>query len=149
MEKGPDKEAERAAHRNAGNAALAAVLPALLGAFFAKGWFGGLDGWFALMVSVTGAPFAGALIGRDRADKVFSAIAAMIGGLGVAVATLWFVGFRGREMGNVELLLPIAVGGLPGLAAFYAFRALEPQPLARTLVAFLASVLTLVFIAAS
>jgi len=43
-----------------------------------------------------------------------------------------------QPMVNLELLLPMLVGGFPGLALFYAFRALAPAPLLRRILAIVA-----------
>ena len=122
----------------AGRALLFATMPAIIAAFLVSGWFGfRVDPMIALLFAVGTAPIAGWLVARNLSDRIFASIAAMIGAVGIIIATTWYIRDR-QHMVNVELLLPMLVGGFPGLALYYAFRALAPVPLARKLLAVVA-----------
>jgi hypothetical protein len=131
-----------------GRALAYAALPGAMGALLVSGSLGfAVPRAFALGVCVMGAPVAGLVTGKDTADKVFSTLAAMVGCAGIVNATSGYIESRGRMLG-LELLVPILLGGLPGIALFFAFRALTPRPLARTLTALAASVATITLAAA-
>lgn len=119
----------------AGRALLFATMPAVIAAFLVSGWFGfRVDPMIALLFAVGTAPIAGWLVAKSLGDRIFASIAAMIGAVGIVIATTWYIHDR-RHMVNIELFLPMLVGGFPGLALFYAFRALAPAPLARRILA--------------
>ncbi len=64
----------------------------------------------------------------------FASLAATVAAVGIVLATTWYL--RGRShLVSVELLITMVLGGLPGLALFYAFRALAGRPLLRVLLA--------------
>jgi len=64
----------------------------------------------------------------------FASLASTVAAVGIVLATTWYL--RGRShLVNVELLIPMVLGGLPGLALFYGFRALAGLPLLRVLLA--------------
>lgn len=141
MEDEPDKRT--------GLALVFACVPPLVAALLLSGWFPvGLPSFFTLFVALLGAPVAGVMLGRDTSDKVFSTLAAMIGGAGVLSATSAYIESRRHLMMGVELLVPILLGGVPGLALFFVFRALAPKPLPRVIVAFVASALSVALVAA-
>jgi hypothetical protein len=115
-----------------------AMLPALLGAFLTAGWFG--DRWDArltLGLAMTGGPVAAYLARGERDTRAFTAIAAMIGGAGVVFASALYTAKR-AEIQSVEVLIPVLLGALPGLAAHLAFRALAPRLVPRLAIAVLA-----------
>jgi hypothetical protein len=131
-----------------GRALAFAALPGALGALLVSGSLGfAVPRAFALGVCVMGAPLAGLVAGKDTADKVFSGLAAAVGSAGIVSATSGYIESRGHMLG-LELLVPILLGGLPGLALFFGFRALTPRPLARTLTALAASVASVALAAA-
>ena len=135
--------------KRAGRALVFAGIPPVVAALLLSGWFPvGLPPFFTLLVALMGAPVAGVLVGRDTSDKVFSTLAAMVGGAGVVSATSGYIEIRRHLMTSVELLVPILLGGLPGLGLFLALRALAPKPLPRVVVAFVASALSVALVAA-
>ena len=135
--------------KRAGRALLFASVPPVVAALLLSGWLPvGFPPSFTLLVGLMGAPVAGVVIGRDGSDKVFSTLAAMIGGAGIVAATSGYIETRRQLMMSVELLVPLLLGGLPGLASFFVFRKLAPKPLARVVVAFVASALSVALVAA-
>ena len=115
-----------------------ATMPAIIAAFLVSGWFGfRVAPMIALLFAVGTAPIAGWLVARNLSDRIFASIAAMIGAVGIIIATTSYI--RGRQhMVNVELLLPMLVGGFPGLIHYYALCALARVPFARRLLAVVA-----------
>ena len=137
---------EDAQDRVAGRALVFAAMPALIAAFMVSGWFGfHVDPIVALLLAVGTAPIAGWMVAKELTGRVFASVASMIAAVGIVIATTWYI--RGRQhLVNVELLLPMALGGLPGLALFYAFRALAPIPLVRALLALAAVALAVLLV---
>jgi hypothetical protein len=115
-----------------------AMLPALLGALLTAGWFG--DRWDArltLGLAMTGGPIAAYLARGERDARAFTAVAAMIGGAGVVLASALYTATR-AQIQSVEVLIPVLLGALPGLGAHLAFRALAPRLVPRLAIAVLA-----------
>ena len=128
-------EQHEAADRNAGRALAFATMPALLAAFLVSGWLGTrTDPPIALLLAIGAAPIAGFMAAKDWPGRIFASIASMIAAVGIVLATTGYI--RGRShLLNVELLLPMALGGAPGLALFYGFRALASVPTLRVVLA--------------
>ena len=80
------------------------------------------------------APITGFLVAKGWPGRIFASIASMIASVGVVLATTWYIRSRANLV-NVELLIPMVLGVLPGLALHHALRALAPIPLLRALVA--------------
>jgi hypothetical protein len=132
--------------KTAGRALVFATMPALIAAFLVSGWFGfRVDPMIALLVAVGTAPIAGWLVAKSLGERVFASIASMIAAVGIVIATTWYIRDR-RHLVNLELLLPMIIGGLPGLVVFYAFRATANVPVLRALLAFAAIVAAVVLV---
>jgi DNA-directed RNA polymerase subunit RPC12/RpoP len=133
--------------RARGRVLLVATMPAVLAAMLASGWLGvHVDPTVSLLLAVGTAPIAGWLVAKDWAGRIFASIASMIAAVGIVLATTWYL--RGRaHVVNVELLIPMALGGLPGLALFYGFRALAGVPAVRALLGLAAVVAAVVLVA--
>lgn len=119
-----------------------ACVPAVVIALLVSGWLGRpLDPLLAIVFAVVTAPLAGWIGARGVGNRIHASVAAMIGSVGIVVANAYYL--RGRpHLVNVELLLPMVIGALPGAALFVALRALEERPLVRALLALAATAAT-------
>jgi hypothetical protein len=131
-------DAQRATDARNARALAFAMLPALLGALLGAGWFGERwDARLTLALAMTGGPIAAYLARGARDTRAFTAVAAMIGGAGMVLASALYTATR-AETQRVEVLIPVLVGALPGLGAHLAFRALAPRLAPRLALAVLA-----------
>ncbi len=138
----PEKE-----DRTRGRALAFATMPAVVAALLSSGWTGlHVDPTVSLLLAVGTAPIAGWLVARDWPGRLFASIASMVAAVGIVLATTWYL--RGRsQLVNVELLIPMVLGGLPGPALFFGFRALAGLPLLRVLLAVTAVVAAAILVA--
>ena len=104
---------------------------AVLAALLVSGWFGEPIGLPAgLIIAAAGGLVVGWLTGENAINKVFQTLAGVIFSFGVVIGTVWYL--KGRSsVWNLELLLPMALGGLPGVVAYFLFRRLEQKPSTR------------------
>ncbi len=131
----PVREPNEAEDPGAGRALLFAAAPPVLAALLVSGWLAArVDPTIALLLAVGAAPITGFLVAKGWPGRIFASIASMIASVGVVLATTWYIRSRANLV-NVELLIPMVLGVLPGLALHHALRALAPIPLLRALVA--------------
>lgn len=124
-----------AADPRAGRAMAFATAPPVLAALLVSGWLGTrADPTIALLLAIGAAPIAGFMVSKEWTGRIFASVASMIAAVGIVLATAWYL--RGRShVVNVELLIPMLGGGLPGIALFYGFRALAGVPTLRVVLA--------------
>ncbi|MCB9683816.1 MAG: hypothetical protein H6738_02325 [Alphaproteobacteria bacterium] len=95
-------------------AGLFGSLPAVFLAMGQSGFFFEIPMWVGVPLVVIGGVVAGLVQGRSMSAKAGFAVAWVVGGLGMTVATLFYLSGRSSII-NYELLIPAFIGGLPGL----------------------------------
>ena len=87
---------------------------AAIGAFGMSGFFGEpMALWFCYGIAVLGGIIGGLVSGRSWPGRLVQMPLAVLAGVGAMLATTWYLDDRSSVI-NYELLLPIALGALPG-----------------------------------
>jgi hypothetical protein len=106
----------------------------MLGAILVSGWFGGpVRAVVALIVAAVGGLVAGIVAGTSRDERAHAAGSAVLAAVGITFAVSAYISDR-SSVYNLELLLPAAIGSLPGLLAYFGLKRLVPGPRTRALV---------------
>ncbi len=127
------------------------VASGALGAMLVSGWFGERVGIaVGLLVASAGGAIAGAVSGSSRDERLHAGGCAITAAVGIVFAVGWYIRDR-TSVFNLELLLPAAIGGLPGLLAYFALgrAASEPRARAGAAVLLAAGAVALAFVVAS
>lgn len=111
------------------------VASGALGAMLVSGWFGEPVGIaVGLLVAAAGGAIAGAVSGSSRDERLHAGGCAITAAIGIVFAVSWYIRDR-TSVFNLELLLPAAIGGLPGLLAHFAIRRAASEPRVRAVAA--------------
>ena len=118
------------------NTALGIIVGAgALAALLAAGWIAGPVGMgVPLVVAVLGGAVAGVVAGSSREERAAAAGAAIVATVGIALAVRIYVVDR-SSVYNLELLLPVALGGLPGYGVHLALKRFVARPGTRAVAA--------------
>jgi len=108
-----------------------AAVSGVVGAARTGGWvFEPVGPGAGLTVAALGGAAAGAWAGRSTADRLCYGFAGVVAAAGVVLATLLY--FRDREpYVNYEVLIPVLLGGLPGLGVLLVLHLLRGRPRVR------------------
>jgi hypothetical protein len=79
-----------------------------------------------LLVAVLGGAIAGGVADGTRDERAHAAGSAIIATVGISIAVRLYIAGR-SSVYNLELLLPVALGGLPGLGVHFALARLVPR----------------------
>ena len=106
-----------------------AVMGAVLAGMGVGGWFG--SPWSvttAMILCALASVAAGAIEGLDGRSRVVMAASYLVGTVSVAAAAAWYVSGR-SSIARYELLIPLAIGAVPGVIAHLLFvAALKARP---------------------
>ncbi len=98
-----------------------AVMGAVLAGMGVGGWFGGPWSVTAAMIlCALASVVAGAIEGLDARSRVVMAASYLVGTVSVAAVSAWYASGR-SSVANYELLIPLAIGAVPGVIAHLLF----------------------------
>jgi hypothetical protein len=106
-----------------------------IGALLVSGWLGEpVRTSIALFVAALGGITAGVVLGNSRDERAHAAGSAVVATIGITFACSAYMNAR-SSVYNLELLLPMAVGAIPGILAYQALKRLVANPGARAVAA--------------
>jgi hypothetical protein len=106
-----------------------------VGALLVSGWIGGSARTsLALFIATLGGLTAGVILGNSRDERAHAAGSAIVATMAITFVTSAYISAR-SEVYNLELLLPMAIGAIPGLLVYHGLKRLVPTAKNRALAA--------------
>jgi hypothetical protein len=111
-----------------------AAVSGVVGAALTGGWvFEPVGPGVGVALAALGGAAAGAWAGRSTVDRLCHGLAGVVAAAGVVMATLLYFGDREPYI-TYEVLIPVLLGGLPGLGVLLVLHLLRGRPRARAAV---------------